>query len=105
APRRTAAPHARADPPGAYGIDSDASRRKFPGQDPSEGIEGDLRHRIGRWPARALGLSRLEGREVRGHKRVERRTRERRIRELWAKVAAKGGQRSEDARHHDHAAP
>src|SRR5438309_4473723 len=104
APRRTAATHVRADPPGAYGIDSDASQRKFPGQDPSEGIEGDLRHRIGRWPARALGLARLEGREVRRHKRVERGPRERRIRELWAEVAAEGGQLSESARHHDYAA-
>src|SRR5213078_3256066 len=86
APRRTAASHVGADPPGAYGIDSDASRRKFPGQDSSEGIEGDLRHGIGGRPARAFGLSRFKGRKVRGHEGVERRTRQRWIRELWAEV-------------------
>src|SRR5438034_5881440 len=104
APGRAAASHVGADPPGAYGIDSDASRRKFPGQEPSEGIEGNLRYRIGGRPARALGLSRFKGRKVRGHEGVERGPSERRIRELRAEIPTKSGQLAEPARHHDDAA-
>src|SRR5437773_6216155 len=104
APGRSAASHVGADRPGAYGIDSDASRRKFPGQDPSEGIEGDLRHGIGGRPARAFGLSRFKGRKVRGHEGVERGPSERRIRELRAEIQTKSGQLAEPARHHDDAA-
>src|SRR5436189_1709802 len=64
APRRTAATHVRADPPGTDRIDADSPRRKFPSQYPSEGIEGHLRDGIRGWPTRALGLSRFKGRKV-----------------------------------------
>src|SRR5438093_2143280 len=52
--------HVGPHPARADRVDRDLAGGQFAGEDPGEGIHGDLRHRIGRWPAYALGFALLE---------------------------------------------
>src|SRR2546422_6172989 len=96
--------HVGPHPARADRVDSNLTGGQFAGEDSGEGIHRDLRHRIGRWPAFALGFALLEVREIRVDKRVECGTSEGWIRESRAEVAPHVREFAEPTRHHDDAA-